>query len=201
VRLVHLVLIGAAVTAMTLASTATQASVNLVADGGFDLSDTLSPFWTVSNFSEIYPRVDHYAPFAHTMTNFVNIGGTGSLNGISQTLSTTPGTTYDFRAWIANLYGPSAVVHVDFGATDLLLTIPVGGYELYSASFIAMSSSTTLGIYSPSKEDDPMHVDAVSVQAATAIPEPMTWAMMLIGFVGLGAFMRRRQAGATIAVA
>ncbi len=36
---------------------------------------------------------------------------------------------------------------------------------------------------------------------STAIPEPATWAMMLIGFGGLGAAMRRRRAQTAVALA
>ena len=32
-----------------------------------------------------------------------------------------------------------------------------------------------------------------SVQQAAAVPEPATWAMMLIGFGGIGASLRRRK--------
>jgi hypothetical protein len=32
-----------------------------------------------------------------------------------------------------------------------------------------------------------------------AVPEPATWAMMLIGFFGLGAALRRRRAAGALA--
>ncbi|MXP44587.1 PEPxxWA-CTERM sorting domain-containing protein [Altererythrobacter sediminis] len=41
--------------------------------------------------------------------------------------------------------------------------------------------------------NDPM-IDAVSFQAVTsAVPEPMTWMLMLLGFGAMGAAMRKRS--------
>jgi len=42
------------------------------------------------------------------------------------------------------------------------------------------------------------HIDEAPT-AATSVPEPATWAMMVMGFVGLGALLRRRRARASLA--
>jgi hypothetical protein len=39
----------------------------------------------------------------------------------------------------------------------------------------------------------------IGVAGTSAVPEPMAWMMMLVGFAGVGAVMRRRGAGASIA--
>ena len=81
-------------------------------------------------------------------------------------------------------------------------SFPVGGntrsamgWTSHSLDFVAAGTSTLLsfgptgnaaGFYGPA-------LDNVSV--AAAVPEPATWAMMLIGFGGLGMLsMRRRRA-------
>jgi hypothetical protein len=37
------------------------------------------------------------------------------------------------------------------------------------------------------------------VGTASAVPEPSTWAMMIVGFLGIGVMAYRRRAGAPIA--
>ncbi|MEN2786693.1 PEPxxWA-CTERM sorting domain-containing protein [Sphingomonas qilianensis] len=50
----------------------------------------------------------------------------------------------------------------------------------------------------PSGADDGLAIDNFSVgSVVTAVPEPSTWAMMLVGFGAVGGAMRRRRSGAT----
>jgi hypothetical protein len=44
--------------------------------------------------------------------------------------------------------------------------------------------------------DSPFQIDNVRLTAAAAVPEPGTWAMMLIGFGGVGYSMRRKRSTA-----
>ena len=48
-------------------------------------------------------------------------------------------------------------------------------------------------------EDD--GAPAVLTSNLTAVPEPRTWAMMLVGFVGLGLAARRRSRKASFSIA
>jgi hypothetical protein len=41
--------------------------------------------------------------------------------------------------------------------------------------------------------------DDLDVTVTPGVPEPATWALMLMGFGGLGALLRRRRAGLTLA--
>jgi hypothetical protein len=58
----------------------------------------------------------------------------------------------------------------------------------YSRSFVATGTQATLyfGDYSP-------HSTYVIDNVVAAVPEPATWAMMLIGFGGIGSALRRRK--------
>jgi PEP-CTERM motif len=45
--------------------------------------------------------------------------------------------------------------------------------------------------------DDTAYIDAVTLSSATAVPEPSTWAMMLLGFGAIGFALRRRKSAVT----
>lgn len=47
--------------------------------------------------------------------------------------------------------------------------------------------------YGAGDTNDAVKLRRISVNAAPAVPEPTTWAMMLLGFFGIGAAMRRKQ--------
>lgn len=74
----------------------------------------------------------------------------------------------------------------------------------YSAS--ATAGSTTLGTFefaynSFGKPAKDFVVDRVYFTPTAAVPEPATWAMMLMGFGGLGAVLRRRRTVSALAAA
>src|SRR5579864_6946112 len=70
-----------------------QLSPNLVADGDFENGIDLSPWWSVAGAAGGYPRIDNYPPYAHTGSNYADVGG--GANSIYQSLATTSGATYD----------------------------------------------------------------------------------------------------------
>lgn len=68
-------------------------------------------------------------------------------------------------------------------------------YTLYSLSFRAQSAGSFTAVFgtgngsSGSDNEGPI-LDNVSI---TAVPEPATWAMLIMGFAGVGAALRRRS--------
>jgi hypothetical protein len=79
------------------------------------------------------------------------------------------------------------------------ITVPSGGFSGWidvTMDFTATAVDETLS-FLPGGSGNPPFVllDSVSL---TAVPEPSTWAMMLLGFGGLGvvARLRRRRAAA-----
>jgi len=124
-----------------------------------------------------------------------------------QFVSLAGGTTYTFKyslfataSGAANSFGFSLYDSVDnknlvnnSSRTD----VPVGVWTDYSYTFTAGSGDSNYflnfffqsGAY-PAKD---VLLDAVSI---TAVPEPSTWAMMILGFAGIGfmAYRRRNQA-------
>ena len=75
----------------------------------------------------------------------------------------------------------------------------IAGYSLRSVFFTAGSAgSLTFNIYSNDNDDFGPILDEVSLSvtpaaAAPGVPEPATWAMMMLGFGGIGQALRRRS--------
>ncbi len=103
-------------------------------------------------------------------------------------------------AQLANRTGPTTdSLQVQFGS-DVVSTTPLAiasggfsGWQHAQYQFTATSTSQTLSFLAVGTPYGlpPMAVlDSVSL---TAVPEPTTWAMMLLGFGGIGAMIRRRR--------
>ncbi len=122
------------------------------------------------------------------------IGDDGSL---SQTLGTTAGEAYTLSFWLANnSNAPVNFFQVYFGGALLqTFTSPPfpnsGAYQQFSYGVIGAGGPTTLE-FRYRHDDDFWRLDDVSVESG-AVPEPTTWAMMLLGFGAVGYSMRRKR--------
>lgn len=75
-------------------------------------------------------------------------------------------------------------------------TVPVGAWTNYSYNFIAPTDgSYTLNFNFVSGQTPAKDVLLDGVAIAAAVPEPSTWAMMILGFCGLGFLALRRKQG------
>jgi hypothetical protein len=87
----------------------------------------------------------------------------------------------------------SALVFHDTSANGNL------NWNLYSASFVANSETTTLGFNTTlGGNNGGILLDAVAV---SAVPEPATWAMMIFGFAGIALMAYRRSRKSSVAAA
>ena len=84
-----------------------------------------------------------------------------------------------------------ALTGIAFDPTDDLWGVTIGGDILYSG--ILTGSPTPVGVIS--NYTDVRGLDFATSAATGAVPEPGTWAMMLMGFGAAGFAMRRRRAG------
>jgi PEP-CTERM motif len=118
--------------------------------------------------ADVATQTTALAALGVTFTDFNNYTKLDNLNGTS---------TLDFGT---TLLGPT-VIGIHFGNGS-----GVGnstGFFLFN--FTQPTSSINLGIGSSS--------DAVLYASGGAVPEPATWAMMLLGFAGIGFAIRRRR--------
>jgi PEP-CTERM motif-containing protein/uncharacterized protein DUF642 len=166
---------------------------------------------TTSAVSQYNTGLEYFHPSASTLSpnggNFVALDGDSSVRAsISQTLTglnttQTYALTFDWAAGqLINRVGDiTEQLQVSFGSDVQLtsiLSVPstaFSGWNVVTMYFKPTSSTETLTFLSlgtPNGLPPMALLDGVSL---TAVPEPATWAMMLIGFGGLGAMIRRRR--------
>jgi len=84
--------------------------------------------------------------------------------------------------------------NVLLGRTELLIPESFAGMKTLSLSFAGIDH-VIFGSEAPSTDGSSILNDNFTFEPAaiSAVPEPATWAMMLVGFFGLGAMMRRAR--------
>ena len=124
--------------------------------------------------------------------------------GVAQTVATTAGADYSISFWVGNvsggLFGTSSTVLVELSqggggsctnsAPGLTLT-----WLRCAVEFTAVGSSTTISFRNGDPANDHSNgLDNISVDLVQAVvPEPATWAMLIMGFGLVGGSMRRRS--------
>jgi hypothetical protein len=179
----------AAVSAAAVMFGAQAARADLVVNGGFE-TGTLSG-WTLSNASDTW--VSTSPGYVHSGSYGLEAGNVGSDSVLSQTLTTVAGTTYDISFWLYSDGQTPNDFTVAFGGTQIFqqTNMPTFGYTEFSLQETATSNLTSLAF---GLRDDPgyLGLDDISVNVS-AVPEPSTWAMMILGFAGLGFTAYRRK--------
>ena len=166
-----------------------------------------SALTTVSACSPSYPNPDAQACAGYYTTNLLNandaadqltalqtIGYTGSFDGTKagwntlvangDVLGTISGTTIDFGKM---LYGITYI-----GAHFGNITDPVGTTDNNVSVFWKFDFGTT-GASSVSVASSGLSDAALYSTGTGGGPEPATWAVMLVGFAGVGFAMRRSK--------
>jgi hypothetical protein len=110
---------------------------------------------------------------------------------LDQTLSTTPGTSYEVNFWINDQYGNSDLV-VNWGSTQLLHVPSTYSNSQANAGwidfdFVVPAGSTSTDLYFAASSDNYLGLDDVSV---TCVPEPVTLSLLTLGGLAL---LRRRS--------
>ena len=123
-----------------------------------------------------------------------------SLGGSTNLL----GTTFSFSAAPCGSFAGQSGVGA-FGTNNVFFAGVCGGsYDAFSQSFASTAgASYTLSflVSNGTFGGDGLRVTASNAQLAGAVPEPGTWAMMLVGFGAMGVALRRRRRVALATVA
>jgi hypothetical protein len=131
----------------------------------------------------------------------------GPVEGVEQTVTTTPGQTYNLSFYVGNVsggvFGTTSTVGVLVNGSLLATrTNSTPGttlnWELFTVPFTAASASTLIGFENLDPPgDDSNGLDNISLALAptNAVPEPGTLTLILFGtaLAGFG-FLRRRKA-------
>ena len=136
---------------------------------------------------------------------------------IQQTVNgLTPGTTYNLTFSLSSEQNAGAIANVSVlsgsstGAQNF--TAPASGGQFwgvwgdFSYSFLATGTSATLQFQDLAVEfngggDVGLDNVALLVGTVDGVPEPGTWAMMILGFCGLGLVAYRRKTKAALTTA
>jgi hypothetical protein len=125
-----------------------------------------------------------------------------TFGSVSQTVTgLTVGASYD----LAYLYGGRSdggpqILDVSFGGAPV--TSNTGSFSVFTPNnfrLVANATSETLTFASEVTAGSPSYGNEVTNVSLSAVPEPASWALMLIGVAGLGAVTRRRAKAALAA--
>jgi hypothetical protein len=144
---------------------------------------------------------------AHSGTHFLDMNGAGSAGTIGQTVTgLTAGSLIRLSLWTGQWAQNSSDAHVTYvlrdGVTNAILgsgaTVTDGaGWTHQSLSAIATGSSVRVELGGFTSFQAGSGLDDVSL--SVGVPEPASWALMIAGFGGIGAMLRRRRDTAAVA--
>jgi hypothetical protein len=185
-------------TALLAGYPAVASAQNIVSNPGFETGDFTG--WTEFGPANACQGVDNFNPRSGTYSAFFCT--TGTISGIFQNLTTTPGQEYVFAYFIANSVsgapgGPrnSIEVYWDGNPVQFIFDVAASGYIGYSFNVFATSNMTEIA-FEMRNDAGFFDLDDVSVEAMRndVIPEPMTMILLGTGLAGIGLVRRRRNA-------
>ena len=123
-------------------------------------------------------------------------GSSGSISGLSTIMSFAAGSytlTFDLAGNARN-DGPKTTV-ITIGNFTTQITLAANDpYALHTLNFTTTGGNLAFLDLSGGNNNIGNILDNVTLATVAAIPEPATWAMMLLGFAGLGfAFRQSRR--------
>ena len=165
------------------------------------------PGWTVQSGSvDLTWSSSVWGP-ADTGNYSLDING-WSPGVISQNFATVAGQTYDVSyAYSRNAAGSAfdpVQATVAAGDVSKLVSVSYEDPDFGSAyhmlwghsgfSFVATGSQSTITLSAVTGGNAGVFFDSIDVTGPAGVPEPAAWALMIVGFGGVGAVLRRRRA-------
>lgn len=156
------------------------------------------PGWTISSGSIDY--VGNYWQAQGGSARSVDLAGI-SLGTLSQSIATVAGQLYEVTFWASkNPDGgdPTRTGTVSFGGGSQTFAYSAindrsnMNWQQYSFDFTA-TGPTSLLSFAADASAGCCYGPALDTVSVAAVPEPATWGMMLLGFLGIGAVLRRRR--------
>lgn len=162
--------------------------------------------WTVTSGS-----VDYINGYWQAKDGVASIDLAGNNPGtISQVFDTVAGQLYSVNYWLSG--NPDGGDVGKFGVVSAINGSLIGSatfagikgnshddmnYLPWNFTFRATGPTTTLSFASKPSAGNFYGAVLDSVSVSAAVPEPATWALMLVGFGAIGFGMRRRRSGET----
>lgn len=111
----------------------------------------------------------------------IDAGSVGIGNGAGCAGSTSGGTTFctisPTDIWVATITGPSSIKFIAQSPTF----------------FLSQGQNYFVNVFFDGDKPDAFSGKWLTTFSGPGVPEPASWAMMLMGFGGLGAMLRRRR--------
>lgn len=167
--------------------------------------DLNSSFFTtpsnISNYAKVYGPTNHVA-YAQGSNPFQNLNSFLASSGSSSDYKW--GSLYSFESDVGNYGGQTLTITHDDGvsvyvngSTTALAGFTAGPTSAITESVVLGAGVTSYRIVYGRQNGSP---SVLQMNLSGAVPEPSTWAMMLLGFGVVGYSMRRRPARVTYAV-
>jgi len=213
----------AGITALALSAAGGAHSQNLIQNGGFNNGDLDGPPGgfqflaagsnVINNWTIVSGSIDWirgYWQSADTDGYSIDLNG-GSGGTLAQTINTVAGQAYNLSFSLSGnpdaFRGETRIAVVGAGGS----TIGTATYDLSALNsrtnmlwetrefyFIATGATTEIRFTSgnpiPGSGNTSWGAALDNVSVTTAIPEPATWGLMMLGFGSAGAMLRRRRA-------
>ncbi len=187
------VIVGAVMALSATAAAASAQAAELVTNGGFETGSFSG--WDLSGNAG---NTGVTTSAAISGTYGALLGPVGSDGILTQSITTVPGSHYTFSFDLLNEGGTPNGFIASFNNNVLLSIINTAAFgpAHYSYDVVAGGPSSQIK-FSYFQNPAYFHLDNVSLQGTGgAVPEPATWATMILGLGMVGALMRRRRLAA-----
>ncbi|WP_308815754.1 PEPxxWA-CTERM sorting domain-containing protein [Sphingomonas sp. GV3] len=167
-------------------------AANLVTNGSFETGD-FTGYTANGNFLSVQtnPFAGISTPFG---THFAALGTTPAAGGtLSQTLTTIAGWTYTLSYYLAsdggtpNFFNASWNGNVISGSAQT--NIARQGFTQYQFNVTGTGSD----VLTFAERNNPGFLGLDNISVTAAVPEPATWALMILGMGAVGFAMRRSR--------